>query len=49
MLQIIVETETEIKTERLVTPEGSSDVPTDENQDSDENPDMPIARFSPNS
>ncbi|KAK4013695.1 hypothetical protein OUZ56_026247 [Daphnia magna] len=38
----IVDTETEIQIDCLVTPEGSSDMPTDEIQDSDKNPDMPM-------
>ncbi|KAK4031138.1 hypothetical protein OUZ56_024684 [Daphnia magna] len=38
----IVDAETEIQIDRLVTPEGLSDVPTDEIQDSDKNPDMPL-------
>lgn len=38
----IVDTETEIQIDRLVTPEGLSDVPTNEIQDSDKNPDMPM-------
>lgn len=39
----IVETETEILIDRLVTPEGSSDVPIDEIQDSVSDMAMPVS------
>ena len=38
----IIDTETEIEIDRLVTPDGSTDVPIDEIQESDEISDMPM-------